>query len=432
MDEAEAFFHARQLAWGYGPQPPLYFWLQWVLFQIFGESLLALAVLKALLLGGTLLAVLHLARPVLGPVGAAATALSLGLLPQVLWEAQRALTHSVLVLLLAVATTSLALRALRRGDWMSHLLLGLGMGLGVLSKYNFVFWPAALLTAAVVLPEWRARLRPTRLGLALLAVVGVCAPHLLWIVSHPEAAGASAHKLGLSEAGHAQAIIRGTLNLVAAGLSFLALAVLVLGPLLWCRRDRLTITPVVRFLLTASFCAIGLVWLSLVVSSASNVRDRWLLPLLWPVAPAAVMLVWQTLPARGRERLIGGLAAPWIVAAALLPYASLVDPGWRGLDWRPLAGELRRLGGGEVRPVFTDDPFVAGNLVFLAPSLDPVLVQDLDTIGPGAVLILRKGEASSAAPALGEAGMRAEVVAVRGVRRTLELVLAHPEAAGGR
>jgi hypothetical protein len=37
LDEAEAFYHARGLAWGYGAQPPLYFWLQWGLFQIVGE-----------------------------------------------------------------------------------------------------------------------------------------------------------------------------------------------------------------------------------------------------------------------------------------------------------------------------------------------------------------------------------------------------------
>ncbi|HVG49422.1 MAG TPA: hypothetical protein VM899_14965, partial [Rubellimicrobium sp.] len=47
LDEAEAFYQSRHLAWGYGPQPPLYFWLQWALFQVFGPGLLALALLKA-------------------------------------------------------------------------------------------------------------------------------------------------------------------------------------------------------------------------------------------------------------------------------------------------------------------------------------------------------------------------------------------------
>lgn len=50
LDEAEAFFYARHLSIGYSAQPPLYFWLQWGLFQVVGEGLLALALLKAMLL----------------------------------------------------------------------------------------------------------------------------------------------------------------------------------------------------------------------------------------------------------------------------------------------------------------------------------------------------------------------------------------------
>ncbi len=40
------------MALGYNAQPPLYFWLQWGMFQIAGEGVLALALLKALLLWG--------------------------------------------------------------------------------------------------------------------------------------------------------------------------------------------------------------------------------------------------------------------------------------------------------------------------------------------------------------------------------------------
>ena len=45
LDEAEQLLWTQDLRWGYGPQPPLYSWLQWVLFEVFGVSILALALL---------------------------------------------------------------------------------------------------------------------------------------------------------------------------------------------------------------------------------------------------------------------------------------------------------------------------------------------------------------------------------------------------
>jgi len=35
-DEAEQLLWTQTLAWGYGPQPPLYSWLQWAVFRLTG------------------------------------------------------------------------------------------------------------------------------------------------------------------------------------------------------------------------------------------------------------------------------------------------------------------------------------------------------------------------------------------------------------
>jgi len=41
-DESELTLHAQHAALGYGAQPPLYMWLQWAVFTVFGASLAAL------------------------------------------------------------------------------------------------------------------------------------------------------------------------------------------------------------------------------------------------------------------------------------------------------------------------------------------------------------------------------------------------------
>lgn len=53
LDEAEQLIWTQHLRLGYGPQPPLYTWVQWAFFEVFGVSVFALALLKNLLLLGT-------------------------------------------------------------------------------------------------------------------------------------------------------------------------------------------------------------------------------------------------------------------------------------------------------------------------------------------------------------------------------------------
>ena len=45
-DEAEQMLWTQQLSMGYGSQPPLYTWLQWLVNQVVGPSVLSLSVLK--------------------------------------------------------------------------------------------------------------------------------------------------------------------------------------------------------------------------------------------------------------------------------------------------------------------------------------------------------------------------------------------------
>src|SRR5690606_3921831 len=101
---AEQALVSQRLRLGYGTQPPLYSWLQWILFQVFGLNLFALSALKNLLLFSTYASLFFLARPLIGNGPAMAASASLLLFPQIAWESQRDLTHSVLLTALACAT----------------------------------------------------------------------------------------------------------------------------------------------------------------------------------------------------------------------------------------------------------------------------------------------------------------------------------------
>ena len=388
LDEAEALYQSRRLAWGYGPQPPLYFWLQWGLFRVVGEGLLGLALLKALILSGTVLGLFALLRREAGAGPAAVAALSLSLLPEVVWEGQRALTHSMLALLMAVATTGLFVRALASGRWRDHFILGLGLGLGALSKFNFVLWPLGLLAAAALLPEWRRRVRPPRLLGAAATAVAVTAPVALWMLRNPGLATGSVRKLDIGEAGGLAARLEGTGDLAMAGLTFVALAIVLLGVLAAGRSGRPAWPgPVAQMLAAASAASVLLLWLGLLASGATEIAGRWLLPVAWGFVPAAVLWLWPGLGAGARRGLVAVVGGLWLAVVPLLPYASLVDPGYRGADFGPLIERLRARGAGE-RPLEVEGQWVAGNLAFHAPDLSPRLLRAGEEPSPGALLVL--------------------------------------------
>jgi len=419
LDEAEAFYQSRHLAWGYGPQPPLYFWLQWGLFRIFGPELFALALLKALILAVTVLGLFGLLRGEAGAMPAAVAALSLSLLPQVVWEGQRALTHSMLVLLMAVVAAGLFVRALGTGRWRDHLLLGAALGLGMLSKFNFALWPLGLLSAAVLLPECRGRLRPLRLLATLGVTAVVVAPVGLWMVRNPDLSTGSVRKLEMAPGGLAARLV-GTGDLLMAALSFLGLALLVMGGFALNRRGGGTWPPVARLLATAGGMAMAVLWVGLLASGATEVAERWLLPMAWVIAPAGILWLWPGLDARGRRALVGTVAGLWLVVVPLLPYASLIDPGYRSADFGPLIERLRARGAGE-RPLEVESQWVAGNLAFHAPDLAPRLWRPDDVLAPGSVLVLQEALRSGQAASLVSTG--GELVSIQRGNRSVTAVV---------
>jgi 4-amino-4-deoxy-L-arabinose transferase-like glycosyltransferase len=416
LDEAEAFWFARDLAPGYNAQPPLYFWLQWVFFQIFGEGIVALALLKAVLLWGALTALfLWLSRQV--PVRQAGVAvLALGLLPQVVWEAQRALTHSVLVLALAVAFVLAFHRMLLRGTWRDAIVLGIVTGLGLVAKYNFGLVPAGFLIWAAVARQGR-RLDWRRVAVAMAIALAIAAPVAIWAFMNPGLAGASLHKLGLDPGGFAGARAQGLLSLAIGVVSFLALAILVLGGL-WLARDRQqAVRPeAIGYLAGGVAGGIALLLAGILLAGVTAVKDRWLLPVLWPLVPAAVLWLWPVLKPRQRRGLGIGAGLCWVVAMLALPYATLRDPGYRVGDFAGLEAAMAAIDPAPEN-VVSGMHWVLGNLALRNPEM-PIVWAGRGG-GPGLILA-PPGDGARIAERLGlVAGPAVIHKVIRGARVTV-------------
>lgn len=382
LDEAEAFWFSQHLAPGYGPQPPLYFWLQWAVLQVIGPNLWALSALKALLLAGALSLIYGFVRPEASRFACATAALSLGLLPELCWEGQRDLTHTVLVFFMAVLATRCFWMAIHKGSVAAHGAFGLVVGLGLLSKFNFAQLLLALLVAALILPELRHRIRPGYMALAMLVAAATVAPYAFWAVTHPEIAAGSMHKLAIAEGGAVMARLSAMLSFGEAVLSLFAVALLVLAyPLYKHRRSLPLLRGRGRYLAAVALAAIVVTLALMLVSGAEQMRGRWLMPITWPLMPVAILWLWPSLASGLRRFLTAISASGWVIAMVGLLAAS--GSTYRAADFHVVASNIPA-----ETPILSDDLWLLGNLSLAAPARTLVHIGSDETPLKGSVVIM--------------------------------------------
>ena len=283
-DDAELLLFSQTLAWGYDPlNPPLVVWLNWLIAQAVGPTLLSTRLLVAGLVFAAYPLAWAAAREVTADRGMAAlAALSLAALVAWAWTPLLNLSHSVALTTAALALLWAVLRLMRRPGWGAWLLVGAVAGLGLLTKYNFALVLTAVLGAGLLSAGGRRVLADWRLLAAALVTTLIAAPHYLWLLRHRAAfADLFDRKLGREdvEAGGAggwdvSGIIEGLSALGEHALMVLlpaaALALLLFAPALWralsrpepiatATAERLTVAALVPLLVAAQMVALVLV-----------------------------------------------------------------------------------------------------------------------------------------------------------------------------
>ncbi|RPH65562.1 MAG: glycosyltransferase [Burkholderiales bacterium] len=333
LDEAEQALWTQRLAPGYGAQPPLYTWLQWGVFQLGGVSVFSLALLKNVLLALTyVFTYLAALRMMAAPLAVLAAAGML-LIPHIGWESHRDLTHSVLVTTMAAATLLVTVRLVERPRPALYLLLGGVAGLGMLSKYSYAVFFAALALAVLATRDARPVARSPWIVVSALVALLVVSPHAWWLLDHWQMASARTLSKMDAQPGALAGVARGLgslANAVAGTLAAFALVcVAVFRRDAW-RRDAARPRGVHCAFWLRYLAALALLLVAMVVlGGVSHVKGRWLQPLLC-MAP----LIWfgcrpelaghPRLPSFRRVLVV--LA---VVFLALLTLRPMFD-GWRG------------------------------------------------------------------------------------------------------
>lgn len=185
FDEAEQILFSQRLSLGYGSQPPLYEWIQELFFTVFGLNIFSLAVFKNSLFVLIYLFLYKSARIILKDnLPAALASASLLLTYTYGWQSMHQLTHAILALSLCSITFFVFLQLLKTKATRYYLTLGLLVGLGVLSKYNYLIFILALLSAALSLKNFRKIIFDKRMLLVLILPCLITTPHFIWFVAN--------------------------------------------------------------------------------------------------------------------------------------------------------------------------------------------------------------------------------------------------------
>ena len=339
-DEAQYWFWAKRLAFGYYSKPPLVAWLIALTTGLFGDGEFAVRLAAPLLHAGSAVFVYAIGARLYDQRVGFWSALAYATLPGTSVSGFIISTDAPLVLCWAAAFYAF-IRAREDGEgWGWWLAVGTAAGLGLLAKYAMAYWLASALGFALLVRGERRHL--TRLSLALGIAFLIYSPNLWWnwsngFVSYLHTrddaalAGPLFHPLALGRFFGSQFGVFGPLL-------FAGLIAIVLQP-------RLLGEPRARLLAVFALPTLAIM---LVVSLLSRAEPNWAAP----AYVSAVVLVVAWALARGWRAFLAAAIAIDIAGAVVMftGYQTLTafgidlperyDPLQRLRGWRELGAEV--------------------------------------------------------------------------------------------
>ncbi len=414
LDDAAQAVLAQDLLWGYRfRQPPLYTWVTWAAFRIFGVGLFALTLVKYLFMFAGYAFLYAAARNILKEDRLAAlTLFSYGLIYVFAYFAHHDLTHSIAVGTMIAAALHAITRIVERGSWLDYGYLGVACGLGLLSKYNFAIFLAAVALAAFAAPGIRRCVLNRKIWLTVAVSASLISTYLIWIYESQysfTALAASVTHAGGNGA-YGAVVARGLTKLAGAliefPMPFLLIAALILPGLVWpVKVWTSNLQGYRRFLGIAMLVGVVILVLSVVLLGSTKFKGRWMHP-VWMALPIYLFagITVQQLSVKRIRAYLGVILAVSVLALAARVVADYVHPtacnACRSfLPFSALAEEIRA--SGFTRGIIVaDTDHLAGNLLMHFPTsrVDSVK-KSLNLIPPGPVnnqcLIVWRGDSES-------------------------------------
>ncbi len=363
LDQSQQLLFSQDWQFGYSPQPPLYTWLVLAVFAITGPSLSALLGIKVVLLSSLAGILIGVGRQFsFSKQQHLITIVSMVFILQFIWESQRDLTHSVLVTVMSAATLLQIVRAQRNPITSNYIILGLLVGMGVISKYNYALFLLALITTAIFTRQYLRMIMDYRILISIAIGLAVAAPHVIWLLDNTDIALGSAHKLGATAGNRFSDVGRVALNFVAFLTPLWILSLFLLGGRRYGQGTNQSNDRVFIVKLFAVMMVIVVIFV--LATGAQQFQDRWFQPLLFFV-PLLIALLAR--PSQNGLRIYCSIGASVALMVAIaLPLKNVVAGYFdfnarRNIPYPTLARSLAATIGEPVA-IFSETDFLAGNM----------------------------------------------------------------------
>ncbi|MGB5821158.1 MAG: glycosyltransferase family 39 protein [Saonia sp.] len=302
LEDAEQAYYSQWWRWGYDDQPPLYTWLQMLVNRVFGVSKFSFSFLRALIFSATLWSVYIFALEFLkDKTKAVLVVLSLLFIPTFIDFTFRRLSHTSLLILVILATYLLIHRLRHHKNLLNYMLLGIVVGMGILTKYNYFLLLGSLFLLLFFDREFRNIVCDRRILLSSVLVVLIVAPHFHWLFYHQEHLLELGHSIDLKTG-----VAKGNgLFLISSLFASILTLVKLIGPVLilvlalfFLKQLRFRAYPKGNWLYKLFILQLLVLILVFVALDVQNIETRWLLPLFVPFLVLLIHTVDFTRPER--------------------------------------------------------------------------------------------------------------------------------------
>jgi 4-amino-4-deoxy-L-arabinose transferase-like glycosyltransferase len=333
-DEAQYWSWAKDLDWGYYTKPPMIAFVIAGTTELCGEGAWCARAGAPLLHAGTALALYFLGELLYGPRVGFWAGLLYATLPSVALSSLVISTDVPLLFFFAVGLLAFA-RVMHGRSWSWAVVMGVALGLGLLSKYAMAYLLVGAAVFALSFKDARWWLASPHLALTLVIGGAILSPNILWNL---ESDWATVNHVGQN------ANLGGDLFHPAKLAEFLASQAAVIGPipvgvLLW-RLGRAVVRPVAvqeRLLLSM---AVPVFLVVSAIALLSRANANWAATAYVPATVLVAAVLVETAPAYWRRLTV----ALHVVVVCILGFVFLDLPGTQ----LPLKNDpLRRMRGWE-------------------------------------------------------------------------------------
>lgn len=182
-DEAYYYHWSLNPDWGYYSKPPMVAWIINVTTALFGDNDFAVKCSAPVLYGLTAGIIYKIGKILWNPKAAACSALIFCSAPLVGFNSLFFTTDAPLLFFWALATWFFSI-AIRNKNWSSWILVGLAVGLGMMSKYTMALLPLGLFIYMGFTPRYREQLSTLKPWAAAILAGLIFSLNIYWNYQH--------------------------------------------------------------------------------------------------------------------------------------------------------------------------------------------------------------------------------------------------------